>query len=229
MDAAPISAAPRSRACAALREAAGNALRPGGLRTTRRGMDICRLKAGEPVLDVGCGPGASVHALVHEYRLDAVGIDPDPAMLELCAQEYGDVRAVPGSAEAIPFGDGSMAAVLCECCLHLSDIDLSFREFKRVLKPGGWLILSDVYAAAEATDYPGDPRLPRLLEEHRFRTMLLEDGVRELRELAAKIILRHGSLAAFWSTGGCDCDHCLLGRRAAKKLRYYLLVARLES
>ncbi|WP_166212092.1 class I SAM-dependent methyltransferase [Cognatiluteimonas telluris] len=94
------------------------------------------LATGSRVLDVGCGTGGLVRALL-ERGYDARGIDPwalrsglDPA------------RHVVGQAEAVPAGDGSADAVCAFDVLEHADDGLALAEFARVLVPGGRLFVS---------------------------------------------------------------------------------------
>jgi SAM-dependent methyltransferase len=63
--------------------------------------------AGESILDVGCGSGASAAPLL-EKGLDVTGIDPSPYMLDLLSANLGDrVSLYRGFAEDLPFDDNS--------------------------------------------------------------------------------------------------------------------------
>jgi SAM-dependent methyltransferase len=63
--------------------------------------------AGESVLDIGCGTGASIEPLL-ERGLDVTGIDPSPYMLDILAQNQGErVSLYRGYAEDLPFDDNS--------------------------------------------------------------------------------------------------------------------------
>jgi ubiquinone/menaquinone biosynthesis C-methylase UbiE len=63
--------------------------------------------AGESVLDIGCGTGASTAPLL-ERGLDATGIDPSPYMLDILSETLGDrISLYRGFAEDLPFDDNS--------------------------------------------------------------------------------------------------------------------------
>ncbi|MGW7448891.1 class I SAM-dependent methyltransferase [Kitasatospora sp. NPDC054795] len=90
------------------------------------------------VLDLGAGTGkltATLVALGH----DVVAVEPDPAMLAELRGTLPDVRALPGSAEAIPLADGSVDAVVSGNAMHWFDMDLAGPEIARVLAPAGVL------------------------------------------------------------------------------------------
>lgn len=90
------------------------------------------------VVDVGAGTGILTGALAH-LGADVVAVEPDQAMLAELRRQLPGVRAVEGSAEALPLPDQSMDAVLCGQAMHWFDLDRALPEIARVLRPGGVL------------------------------------------------------------------------------------------
>ncbi len=110
-----------------------------GRRYRREALERAGLTRGMDVLDVGCGTGS-----LARLALDAVGrdgsvvaVDPSAAMLaEARRRGLGDARQ--GIAEALPAPDAAFDMVVLGYALrHVSDLDQAFREFHRVLRPGG--------------------------------------------------------------------------------------------
>jgi SAM-dependent methyltransferase len=102
---------------------------------------------GRRVLDLGAGTGKLTATLV-ALGLDVVAVEPDAAMLTELRQALPAVRALPGSAEAIPLPDGSVDAVLAGNAMHWFDMDTAGPEIARVLAPGGvlaglWNLMDD--------------------------------------------------------------------------------------
>lgn len=91
--------------------------------------------AGESVLDIGCGTGASAAPLV-ERGLDVTGIDPSPYMLDILSETLGDrVSLYRGVAEDLPFDDNSFNhASLFTCLEFVDDPQKSLAEAFRVAK-----------------------------------------------------------------------------------------------
>jgi len=91
------------------------------------------------VLDVGCGYGRYVKRLRADHpEAVVVGIDAAPGML---AEVPAPVMAA--DAQSIPYPDGCADAVLAMHMLyHVPDIAKAVAEFRRVLKPGGTLLVS---------------------------------------------------------------------------------------
>ncbi|MGH8877377.1 MAG: class I SAM-dependent methyltransferase [Stackebrandtia sp.] len=102
---------------------------------------------GPRVLDLGAGTGKLTATLV-AHGAEVVAVEPDPAMLdELCRAQPG-VRALPGSAEAIPLPNASVDAVLVGNAMHWFDMAAAGPEMARVLAPKGvlaglWNVMDD--------------------------------------------------------------------------------------
>ncbi|MFG1654420.1 class I SAM-dependent methyltransferase [Micromonospora sp. NPDC049275] len=99
------------------------------------------------VLDLGAGTGKLAATLV-AVGADVVAVEPDPAMLSELRRAMPAVRALPGSAEAIPLPDASVDAVVAGNALHWFDMAVAGPEIARVLAPGGvlaglWNIMDD--------------------------------------------------------------------------------------
>jgi SAM-dependent methyltransferase len=227
----------------ALRQVLGPALRPGGLALTQRALAACSLPAGAQVLDVGCGQGATLALLRQEAGLRAWGIDPSLPLLAAW-EGAGPLPGAAARAERLPFAKDAFAAVFCECVLSLlggPSAALALAEFHRVLQAQGLLVLSDLYQR-QAAPRPASAELPLVsclqgalpqaalmarLAEAGFVVELFEDHTRLLKELAARLVLAHGSLAQFWSgIQGMDAPPGALQALLDCRPGYYLLIAR---
>jgi len=116
--------------------------------TEQHVVDVARLTPDEAVLVVGPGPGVGLRAAA-EHAAVVHGVDPSAEMLALarerCAAEVesGRVRLSEGSAERTGLGDASVDVVLSVNNVHLwEDRAAGFVELRRVLRPGGRLVLS---------------------------------------------------------------------------------------
>ncbi len=96
-------------------------------------------------LEIGAGTGYFTLNLLRAGVIgEAVATDISPGMLralERSARELGSqVETVACEASALPFEDGSFDLVFGHAVLHhLPDLDAAFREFRRVLRPGGMI------------------------------------------------------------------------------------------
>lgn len=100
------------------------------------------------ILDVGCGSGALLR-LLGSLRPDArlSGVDPAAAMVR---EALASTRAavVQASAEALPFGDGAFDLVVSSSSFsHWEDAAAGLGECRRVLGPGGALLVVDVFTS----------------------------------------------------------------------------------
>ncbi|RMG83689.1 MAG: class I SAM-dependent methyltransferase [Chloroflexi bacterium] len=96
----------------------------------------------ERVLDVGSGTGSYHKALQMRYPdIRYFGIDNSWGMLQ--KHPANGYRMVNGDAHKLPYADNSFDIVMANHMMyHLTDIDTAIREFKRVLKPEGLLMVA---------------------------------------------------------------------------------------
>lgn len=111
------------------------------------------LRAGlEPrmtVLDVGCGTGtlASYAARIVGPSGYVVALDPSKAMLQK-ALRHSHVSVTQGLGECLPFADNCFDMLSMGYALrHVTSLDTTFREYQRVLKPGGVVLLLEITPA----------------------------------------------------------------------------------
>jgi SAM-dependent methyltransferase len=105
--------------------------------------DMVRDGGGGSVADLGCGPG-HITAHLQQLGISAFGIDLSPAMIDVARHSYPGLRFETGSMTDLRLADASVAGLLSFWSLvHTPDDEIPavFAQFRRVLRPGGPLLL----------------------------------------------------------------------------------------
>lgn len=101
-------------------------------------------KTGDRVLDLGCGNGA-LWKILKDKGIKYIGIDNSKDLIERARKQYPGVEFQTAEALKIPFPDNSFDKIYCIGVIHhipSEKIRIDFlKEAKRVLKPGGKIIL----------------------------------------------------------------------------------------
>lgn len=134
----------------------------------RETLGVAELKPGESLLDVGCGTGSLTLRAAKEVapRGRAAGIDASPQMVATARRK---ARRAPGiefrvaPIEQLPFEAAEFDVVLSSLMFHHLPDDvkkLGLDEVRRVLKPGGRLIVVDLGKAKGLLGHVGGHQLP---------------------------------------------------------------------
>jgi SAM-dependent methyltransferase len=162
-------------------------------------LDAAGVSRGSRMLDVATGPGYAA-ARAAARGADAVGLDAAAAMVDLARRKHPTLRFVRGSANDLPFADGTFdAAVGNFLILHLGEPERAAAELARVLVPGAGVALStwdlpeharlfgavldaisDV-GVVPPTDVPAGPSFFRFAEDEEFMLLLSGAGFGDVR------------------------------------------------
>lgn len=92
---------------------------------------------GGSLVDLGCGTGFVINIAKRFFRR-VVGVDITPAMLDRVDRSGGQVKLCLATTDAVPFTAGEFDACTAYGYLHhLYDLEPTFREAARLLRPGG--------------------------------------------------------------------------------------------
>ncbi|GBG15447.1 malonyl-CoA O-methyltransferase [Novimethylophilus kurashikiensis] len=155
-------------------------------------LDLVKLSPGR-ALDAGCGTGWGIQRLAERYpQSQLLALDIAPQMLAMAASRRGWMERLPwkrrqgyicGDIEALPLAANSVDLVWSNLAIQwCNDLDLTFGEFHRVMRPDGLLMFSTFgpdtlmeLRAASAGDEE-HPHVSRFLDMHDIGDALVRAG-----------------------------------------------------
>ncbi len=152
-------------------------------------LEAVGLREGMRVADVGCGVG--VFALPAALLVGGDGIvyaiDPQEAMLSILRERASatraeNIRPLRSSEERIPIPDGTLDLALMVDVLHELEGDGTLKEVRRILRPGGTLVVIDW--RRDGREDMGPPREERV-PEGEVRRRLSSLGFESLKKIGA--------------------------------------------
>ncbi len=161
----------------------------------RRALVRAGLCNGLRVLDVAAGTGLVAREaanIVGDPKL-VLGVDPSPGMLAEAARLVPGVGFTMGTAGALPIADASVDFLSMGYALrHVSDIAITFKEYFRVLKPGGRICVLEITR-------------PR----GRLKLAALRAYMRWIVPTLTRFTSRGGDSHRLWSYYWDTIEHCL--------------------
>lgn len=122
-----------------------------GLEATLEMAELMPAGPGQHLLDIGSGIGGPARYFAGRFGCRVTGIDLTPEFCEVAVHLtrllnlQDQVRFQLGDALAMSFADASFdGAYSMNVSMNIADKSAFYREIHRVLKPGGWLVLSEV-------------------------------------------------------------------------------------
>ena len=187
----------------------------GNVYATDKMADLCQIKEGSYVLDVGCGSGATAAYLARTRGCEVMGVDILPRMIDR-ARELAARKGVSrltefkvADAQDLPFSDYQFDAVITESVTAFpEDKKQTISEYARVLKRGGYLGLNESTwlkkpVPPEIKDWAsrqiGAAVMPLTsdewtthLKERRFSNLVVEIREVDVQEETKGILARYG-------------------------------------
>ena len=164
-----------------------SSLSVGGVERLRGlGLDALknRLEPGTAVLDLCCGSGEAAAPWL-AAGFEVTGLDISEHALDLAAKRHPALKRVEGLAEEPPLNDHQFSAVQQSLALHefpRQEREQVLRSIRRLLKPGGWLVIVDLHPAGPWLQLP-QQLFCALFETDTAIAMLQDDLVAELQAL----------------------------------------------
>ncbi len=153
----------------------------------------CGLTRGSIIADVGSGTGMLSELFLRNGNV-VFGVEPNGAMrgaAERLLSSYKRFRSLPGRAEATGLEDRCVDFVTAAQAFHWFDREAARREFARILRPGGWVVL--VWNERETTLSPFLAAYERFLQQYGTDYRQVDH-----RRIDADV------LAAFYHPGSCS-------------------------
>ena len=165
-----------------------------GSRYRRQALMRGGLKTGMKVLDVGVGTGlvAAQACILTGSPALVTGVDPSPGMMA-ASKLPGTMVLMEGRAESLPFPDNHFDFLSMGYALrHISDLEIAFAEFERVLKPGGRLCILEITQA-----------------QSRIGQWLLKNYMRGVIPLLTRFISKQKETATIWRYYWDSIEACI--------------------
>jgi SAM-dependent methyltransferase len=181
--------------------------------------DLAGVRAGQRVLDVGCGPGALTAEVVARVgAANVAAVDPSASFVLAVLARNPGIAAQLASVEYLPFPDRSFDATLAQLVVHfMTDAVAGLTEMARVTRPGGVVAacvwdhggghgpLGDFWAAARELD-PGvhdESDLAGVREGH-LVALFDAAGLRGVEASTLSVSREHPTFDSWWDpfTGG---------------------------
>ena len=175
--------------------------------------DLAGVRAGQRVLDVGCGPGALTAELAARVGPGAVAaVDPSEQFVAAARERNPAVDVQQGSAESVPFPDGAFDAALAQLVVQfMSDPTAGVAEMKRVTRrdgvvaacvwdhSGGRGPLSPLWDAVSGVD-PGARDESHLVGTHGgdLARLFESAGLRDVDETVLSVSVEHPTFDEWW-------------------------------
>jgi SAM-dependent methyltransferase len=175
--------------------------------------DLAGVRAGQRVVDVGCGPGALTTELVSRTgAANVAAVDPSGPFVEAARSRHPGVDVRQASAEQLPFDDATFDAALAQLVVHfMSDPVRGIAEMARVVRSGGVVAacvwdhagangpLSRFWDAARSLDpsVADESGLPGVREGH-LASLFREAGLRNVESSVLSADREHASFDEWW-------------------------------
>lgn len=158
---------------------------PGAVLTLDLASGLGGLGPDSWVLDVPCGSGEAACVLAERHGCRVLGVDVLLPGLLYARRKAGlsgrrrTASFVRGDSSHIPVRDAVCDLALSIGSPSLVGVPECWREMRRVVRPGGWLVMSDAVRTAElpARDEPWPDWLPSLLRFDAYQRMLADEGL----------------------------------------------------
>lgn len=177
------------------------------------------VQPGDHCVDLGCGRGTDVIRMAQKTGAagTAIGIDAADEMLAKARQNalklsVSNAAFLKGHLESLPLEDNQKDWVISNCTInHAENKQLVWNEVFRILKPGGWFSVSDIFAfEAIAPEYSSQPDLVAEC----WAGAVTKDIYLDMLQSAGFVSIRIAEESAPYSKGQAKvCSFTILGQK----------------
>lgn len=215
-------------------------MRPGGLLLTQKILENLNLEKKSKLLDIGCGKGISASYISNTYEIDVYGIDCSEKLILEAKKNYEINKLIVADAHDLPFEDEDFEAVIMECSLStFGNINKALTEAKRVLRPNGFIGITDIYFKSEeeylkhqnnlCDDFDfgimSEKKLKRIMNLNGFRIIKWEDESKLLKQFLIELIWKCSEFNLDWFAKASKLNSL----DAIKNLSYFTMIAQKNS
>lgn len=131
---------------------------PGGVKETEKAIDLAMLDRSKElkIADIGCGTGASATLLAKSLNAQVTAIDFLPEFIEVLEKRAAEeqlenkIHPLVCSMENLPFRDDEYDVIWSEGAIYNMGFERGIKEWRRFLKPGGKLVVSEITWCTES-------------------------------------------------------------------------------
>lgn len=136
-------------------------------------ITLLRPQLDDRILELGCGHGVMLERLAAQRCRRIIGLDWLPSATAMAQSRLASAAVLRGDAVALPFANGSFTKVVAQHLIeHFRDTEMVLAEWRRVLAPGGTLLLITPNAAFPNQDWFDDPTHFQIFTAERLRVLL---------------------------------------------------------
>ncbi len=157
--------------------------------------DLVEVKPESEILNIGSGRGGADRFLAQKYSARIIGLDLSQKQINLARQripenESHNINYVQGSMTSLPFSKSNFDILwIQESFFHCTDKTQAMAEFKRVLKPGGKIIMEDTVLGSKEAElevvevFGKRVNVSKLLTAEEYETLAKQTGLVPIKKL----------------------------------------------